>query len=423
MQRSPDYGTSRFTLVGDDCCYATASFPRRNMADGPRSASQGPKEPQSSRSHRPSMPRPQNRPDSAPQKKPSQIDLLAQEEEFKRLNAELEAKTTELVRQAEEVMREQNEVLSKPISTHLSINIAEDYENFGDTMPSVNQHAMKPVTEKKSLKPGRPKRPPLGHKKIQQIRTTVADDVAVPEGFGDFSLEKTISTIEDRMNDDAADEYLKDDILPSVGEDMGAEAQLRFLKAKLRVMQEELNRLSHECNKKDDENAVLCRKLKEVEDERARLQKSYNMQQTQLEKHRALAEEAGKNSDSLRQQVTTLQKELEGMKRAQKQAASAHSAMEVRLNRALEEAEKSKTDLSKLKQSSKDSANQEQHRIEALQTENKKLEKQKAELVMGFKKQLKLIDILKRQKMHFEAAKMLSFTEEEFMKALDWGKS
>ncbi|KAK1802169.1 hypothetical protein P4O66_021841, partial [Electrophorus voltai] len=346
-----------------------------------------PKEPQSSRSHRPSMPRPQNRPDSAPQKKPSQIDLLAQEEEFKRLNAELEAKTTELVRQAEEVMREQNEVLSKPISTHLSINIAEDYENFG------------------------------------RIRTTVADDVAVPEGFGDFSLEKTISTIEDRMNDDAADEYLKDDILPSVGEDMGAEAQLRFLKAKLRVMQEELNRLSHECNKKDDENAVLCRKLKEVEDERARLQKSYNMQQTQLEKHRALAEEAGKNSDSLRQQVTTLQKELEGMKRAQKQAASAHSAMEVRLNRALEEAEKSKTDLSKLKQSSKDSANQEQHRIEALQTENKKLEKQKAELVMGFKKQLKLIDILKRQKMHFEAAKMLSFTEEEFMKALDWGKS
>lgn len=28
------------------------------------------------------------------------------------------------------------------------------------------------------------------------------------------------------------------------------EAQIRFLKAKLRVMQEELDRLSHECNKK-----------------------------------------------------------------------------------------------------------------------------------------------------------------------------
>ena len=33
--------------------------------------------------------------------------------------------------------------------------------------------------------------------------------------------------------------------------------------------------------------------------------------------------------------------------------------------------------------------------------------------------QLKLIDVLKRQKIHLEAAKMLQFTEDEFMKTLD----
>lgn len=45
--------------------------------------------------------------------------------------------------------------------------------------------------------------------------------------------------------------------------------------------------------------------------------------------------------------------EVEGMKRAQKQASSSHSATEVRLNRALEEAERCKAELNKLKQSSK----------------------------------------------------------------------
>ncbi|XP_062405783.1 testis-expressed protein 9 [Sardina pilchardus] len=371
------------------------------------------------------LPRPANRPVSAPPKEKPKMDIFAKEEEYKRLNAELEAKTAEIVRQAEEVMREQNEVLSKPISSHLDIDIddEEDLRERISITPSERKTAAKSEQKKSALKPSKPLIATKKRSQKTKVTKTVAEDVAIIEDYGDFSLVNTINNIEGKLNDGVVPEDLEENVMPSVGEEMGSEAQIRFLKAKLRVMQEELERLSFECNKKDDENIAMSSKLKQTEEDRTRLQRTTNIQQNQIEKHRAMAEEANRRCDGLQQQVTSLQKEIDGLKRAEKQGENKHSVTEVRLNRAVEEAEKYKMQLNKIKQTTKDAAHQEHQRIEALQAENKKLEKQKAELLVGFKKQLKLIDILKRQKMHFEAAKMLAFTEEEFMKALDWGKS
>uniref|UniRef100_A0A8C3K1S7 Testis expressed 9 n=1 Tax=Calidris pygmaea TaxID=425635 RepID=A0A8C3K1S7_9CHAR len=359
-------------------------------------------------------------------------DLLAKEAEYKRLNAELEAKTAKLVRQAEEVMKGQRELLSRPVSVQSKSH--EDDRQRDPLCPEVSSltHSYAKLANKKkcSSAPTAQSRPYSGSKgkrttsssKIRSPEVQGADDVAVLEDSIDFSLAKTVSKIEEKLDKGGLPDCLHDDdIIPSIGNEIGAEAQIRFLKAKFRVTQEELDSVVSECRKKDDENQNLKSRLKDMEEENARLQRTIGMQRSQTEKYKMLSQEANKKSEELQHEVIALEKELENLKRVQKQATASQSAIEVRLNRALEEAERHKVELNKLKQSTKDAANQELKTIEELKMENKKLQKQKGELMTGFKKQLKLIDILKRQKMHIEAAKMLSFTEEEFMKALEWG--
>ncbi|NP_001371978.1 testis-expressed protein 9 isoform 6 [Homo sapiens] len=213
--------------------------------------------------------------------------------------------------------------------------------------------------------------------KLKYSDVQTADDVAIPEDFSDFSLAKTISKIEGQLEEEGLPEYI-DDIFSGVSNDIGTEAQIRFLKAKLHVMQEELDNVVCECNKKEDEIQNLKSQVKNFEEDFMRQQRTINMQQSQVEKYKTLFEEANKKYDGLQQQLSSVERDI---------------------------------------------ANEEHKKIEVLKSENKKLEKQKGELMIGFKKQLKLIDVLKRQKMHIEAAKMLSFTEEEFMKALEWGNS
>ncbi|KAM9366748.1 testis-expressed protein 9 isoform 1-T1 [Symphorus nematophorus] len=371
--------------------------------------------------------RPQVKSASGPPKKHTD-DLLAKEEQYKLMNAELEAKTADLVRQAEQLMREQSEVLSKPLSTLLLTDI-DDEEDSRITKPqkrTVQEPSVKVVTKKRvtstSQNMGTGKQGKEAHPKTLTPKVSHMDDLAAVEDSADVFVAKTIRSMEEKMNDIVTNEDAVDDAGDTVGSGV-SDAQIRVLKAKLRIMQEELDQLSCEYYKKDDENAKLCAKIKEIEDDRARLQKTTSIQQTQIEKHKALADESGKKCDGLQLQVSALHKEIEKLNRSHKQAAVVHGTVEVRLNRALEEVEKLKTQLNKMKQMNKDKISEEHQSKENLLAENNMLKKQKAELIMGFKKQLKLIDILRRQKMHFEAAKMLSFTEDEFMKALDWGKS
>ncbi|KAK3580128.1 hypothetical protein CHS0354_034069 [Potamilus streckersoni] len=368
--------------------------------------------------------------------RPGTSDLLSREEEYKKLNAELEAKTANLVKEAEEVLRDQENILSKSRLLD-NINTDEFLKEFDDDLAGPNEDngsatkkSARPLSSTKTTNQSRPqsktKKPASAKPRSKSGKLNAADDVAVPdEAFltelRDFSLQHAINNIEGQLEQGNIPDDQDDDVLPQGATDMGAEATIRFLKAKLRVMQEELDRLAQECTKKDEENSTLTAKLKEMEDERGRLYRTNATQQSQIEKFKKIAEDSQGKSDSLENQLSGLRKELDQINRSQKQQLTSQNATEVRLNRALEEIERYKDQVQKAKSTSKETTDQEKKRVELLLAENKRLEKQKNELMAGFKKQLKLIDILKRQKMHVEAAKMLSFSEEEFVKALEWG--
>jgi hypothetical protein len=89
-----------------------------------------------------------------------------------------------------------------------------------------------------------------------------------------------------------------------------------------------------------------------------------------------------------------------------------------RLNRALEEIDRLKQQIKDARTQTRDTSDHSRRNVDQLVADNKRLEKQKSELLVAFKKQLKLISVLRQQKMHVEAARLLQFTEEEFTKTL-----
>jgi len=81
--------------------------------------------------------------------------------------------------------------------------------------------------------------------------------------------------------------------------------------------------------------------------------------------------------------------------------------------------EKYRTRLQENEAAKKEAVDNAEGQVKKVKAEVRRLERQKTELLAAFRKQLKLIDVLKRQKIHLEAAKMLSFTEDEFTRTLE----
>ena len=89
-------------------------------------------------------------------------------------------------------------------------------------------------------------------------------------------------------------------------------------------------------------------------------------------------------------------KELNAGERSKKQQVQNQGTAEAKLNRALEEVEKYKLALREAKINETGKNDGIRRDLDKLTEENKKLERQRNELLQAFKKQMKLIDVLKR---------------------------
>ncbi|TMW65042.1 hypothetical protein Poli38472_009209 [Pythium oligandrum] len=203
-------------------------------------------------------------------------------------------------------------------------------------------------------------------------------------------------------------------------EGLGLETTVRYQKARLRVLQDELDAATTEAKELNTSQNALKARLEELAAENATLKKKQQQTQQLLDKQQELSEAQESKQKILETQLSTAQNKIDDLQRAEKLAAQQFRSKDVRLNRALEELEKVKAQLQEERRTNGEQIITKSEYDQVVK-ESKRLEKQKNELLVAFKKQMKLIDLLKRQRIHMEAAKMLSFTEEEFSKTLELG--
>ena len=214
------------------------------------------------------------------------------------------------------------------------------------------------------------------------------------------------------------------DVMDDGGVDGAPDMAARYQKARLKMLSKHLED-SVEMRKQLTETVNdLQKQLRNEREESKKNRKRVQLLESDAKRNsgRRTAEVGGVDTvETLAQEVTSLRKDVQTAERIAKQSETIAKAKETHLKRALETIARLKTQVSEFQDHAEDSNQGERGKIEAAESRVKLLERQRADLMAAFKKQMKLVDVLKRQKVHIEAARLLAFTEDEFVRTLDWG--
>jgi len=204
-----------------------------------------------------------------------------------------------------------------------------------------------------------------------------------------------------------------------------ADAAARFNKAKVTQLTKALADSEELRRKLQEQNSDLQRTLKSEREESKKARKQIQLLETDARREARRPSNSGGAASSadptvLAQEIAVLRKDLQTAERLVKNADASSVAKDAQVKRATEAVARLKAQLAEVRSSDAASGTDDRARADAAEARVRALEKQRGDLVAAFKKQMKLVDVLKRQKMHVEAARLLAFTEEEFVKTLDW---
>lgn len=200
---------------------------------------------------------------------------------------------------------------------------------------------------------------------------------------------------------------------------LSSESTIRFLRAKVSLLQNQIITLQHQLTTSTDELNRVETELKQNEDEKLKNSQELFLTREKLRKQEQLTTDLMEKNNLKNKEYNLLKKELELMKRDTKRSMATATAYELKLNRAKEEIDRLKHSLKSSQNGEKEARDGGRARNEELTQSVRKLEKQKAELVSAFKKQLNLIENLKKQKTLVQSSRILQLADDEFLKLLD----
>ncbi|XP_055312487.1 testis-expressed protein 9-like [Sitodiplosis mosellana] len=202
-----------------------------------------------------------------------------------------------------------------------------------------------------------------------------------------------------------------------------ADGIIKFLKAKVTILQQELN-LSHTENIKNLDNLAKAIELqKKTEAARCQAVQSINALNAQIQK---LQQNEMNITLKLKENESVQQshrKECDELRLKLKTAHQSNASLELRLQKSLDDLECLRKNYRVIKNTEKDLQLSLQHERTFYENQLKMNQKQRNDLIAALKKHMLLIGNLKQQNTCLTQAKCIQMSESEFLKILDWNHS